>query len=149
HGDLGWQNARVRLGGVCNSLVVMDWEHAGWGVPVVDLAQSVASMSPNLITYWAAVKSYWPSLKFMDVLRMAEYGTMFRLINAIAWANQSFLTWVNEYTNRDSPEWYLSDVQCLEAALANWIEAHTCKDELAFYEIIASSFDRASPPFEG
>jgi hypothetical protein len=125
HGDLGSQNARIRLGHTSNSLLIMDWEKAGWGVPAVDLAQSVGtSVSPDIITYWSAVRSYWPVLEMTDVLRLAEYGTMFRLLNAVEWVNQGFFTWGNAHTNWDSPDWYVSELQCYEAALANWIAAH-------------------------
>jgi hypothetical protein len=124
HGDLGSQNARIRIGQASNSLLIMDWEKAGWGVPAIDLAQSVGtSVSPDITAYCLAVRPYWPDIEMRDVLRLAEYGTMFRLINSVVWVNQGFFTWVDAHKKWDSPEWYMSEVRCYEPALANWIAA--------------------------
>jgi hypothetical protein len=82
-------------------------------------------MSPDITAYWSAARPYWPDLEMTDVLRLAEYGTMFRLIDAVAWANQGFFTWVNAHTTTwDSPDWYVSEVQYYEPALAKWTAVH-------------------------
>jgi Ser/Thr protein kinase RdoA (MazF antagonist) len=94
HGDLATKNARVRSSRAGASLVVMDWETAGWGAPAIDLAQSVGSaLSPDLAAYLSAVAAWWPDAA--SLIKMAEAGKIFRLIAAANWAVESLASpWV-------------------------------------------------------
>jgi Phosphotransferase enzyme family len=94
HGDLATKNARVRSSRAGASLVVMDWETAGWGTPAIDLAQSVGSaLSPDLAAYLSAVAAWWPNAA--SLAKIAEAGKIFRLIAAANWAVDSLASpWV-------------------------------------------------------
>ncbi len=90
HGDFAVKNVRVRSTAAGLELLVFDWEHGGWGLPVIDLAQ-VASrvITPDLFVYCSVLKSGYPELKLHEVQRAAECGSLLRMVNEIAWANSS------------------------------------------------------------
>ncbi len=84
HGDLAAKNARVRSNRHGLSLVVLDWETAGWGVPAVDLAQFAAhSLSPDLAAYWAATAPCWVGTT--SPAQLAGIGSIFRFIASVCW----------------------------------------------------------------
>ena len=87
HGDFVGKNVRVRNGRTELELLPFDWEHAGRGVPAVDLAQAFSSTTflanPDLDDYCATVK--WSALGFEAVRRLAFYGTIFRCLAALDW----------------------------------------------------------------
>jgi hypothetical protein len=91
HGDFIGKNMRIRT---CPSGIVLlpfDWETAGWGHPIADLARfaedSVASSaSQDLCVYRSIVRRFWPQLGVHDIRMLANLGVIFRLINAINWA---------------------------------------------------------------
>ena len=85
HGDFVAKNVRVRPG-VRPALQVFDWEFAGWGVPSTDLAQFIAdSVSPDLAVYRSCVER-WPGIaEDGRVLKLAECGSFFRMLDDMAW----------------------------------------------------------------
>ncbi len=87
HGDLSPKNARVRASQAGSSLLIFDWDCAGWGVPAVDLAQfAEESLSPDLAAYASAMQPDWPDAA--SLARMAELGRIFWLIVATDWESQ-------------------------------------------------------------
>jgi len=113
HGDLLVQNARVRRGAAGNSLMILDWEAAGWGIPAADLVQFVGkSLSPDLRTYYSVVCSSWPGFGLTQLETLTEVGRLFRLINSLDWANWGYravgVDWFNEKLNwceREMADW--------------------------------------------
>jgi hypothetical protein len=90
HGDFVAKNVYIRADPVGPVLLALDWELAGWGVPAPDLVQGlfrgrVASVSPDLASYWAVVRESWPHLTLADVHRWAAWGKLLRLLAMIAW----------------------------------------------------------------
>ena len=74
HGDFVAKNVRVRTGITGSTLLVMDWETVGWGVPAVDLAQYVGPR--------------WPHVGLHDIEQLASIGKIFRIICAVRWASE-------------------------------------------------------------
>ncbi len=84
HGDLAAKNVRVLAKRHGLSLVVLDWETAGWGVPAADLAQyAVHSLSPDLDSYSAAALRHRADRTHLA--RLAKIGNTFRLLTAASW----------------------------------------------------------------
>jgi hypothetical protein len=113
HGDLSPWNARIRVDRTGPSLLVMDWESAGWGVPAADLTQFAGNaLSPDIAAYWSVAQGCWPGLDFSDARLLAGLGTVFRWINAVAWANWGF---------RDSAiDWFTTEMKCYEPEIDEW-----------------------------
>jgi hypothetical protein len=65
------------------SIVPLDWEYVGWGIPCADL------INVDLSTYWQVVTRFWPDLSLEDIKEMARYGRLFRTIAGIYWQTQS------------------------------------------------------------
>lgn len=90
HGDLAVKNVRVRRDGDGTTLVPFDWETAGWGVPLADLAQlGISSRGSSLFlsldVYSEAVAEVWPHVTLGDVQRWAQIGSVFRLLAIMSW----------------------------------------------------------------
>jgi hypothetical protein len=116
HGDFAVQNARLRSGPDGSSLIIMDWEGAGWGSPAADLAQFRGlgtSLSPDLRTYYSIVRSRWPRVRLAELEILAEIGRMFRLISSLDWAN-----WGYRAALADS---YIDELGWYEQELADWL----------------------------
>lgn len=93
HGDFNAKNLRLRFTNEDTTLIVFDWEDAGWGVPAVDLAQlavpsSRLSANPDILTYWATVREHWADVNLEAVRRLAYCGTVFRALSALYWDAQ-------------------------------------------------------------
>ncbi len=91
HGDLVAKNIRLRVNHDGIAILPFDWAYSGWGTPVVDLAQSSFgstrfSADPDLVTYCTVVHGELPRLQAQTVDRLAQAGTVLRLLNAIYWA---------------------------------------------------------------
>jgi len=91
HGDFVGKNIRIEKGSQGLAVWIFDWESAGWGIPVVDLAQAQPgagqiSANPDIHAYWVAVQGWWPAVDLDTVERLAHVGTIFRLLAAIGWA---------------------------------------------------------------
>ena len=90
HGDLEPRNIRV-IGG--REAVAIDYEHAGCGVPALDLASAIGNDQgfgalPDLPTYAAVARRSWTGgLSDEEVRQLAELGTLLRLIISIRWAS--------------------------------------------------------------
>jgi hypothetical protein len=113
HGDLSLWNARIRAGERGWSLLIMDWESAGWGVPAADLAQFAGNaLTPDIAAYWSVAQGCWPGLDLGDLRRLADLGTVFRWINAVAWANWGF--------RETALEWFTSEMRCYEPEIDEW-----------------------------
>jgi hypothetical protein len=89
HGDFVIKNLRIQNGLAEPVLLVFDWEMAGLGVPAADLAQFVGGcVSPDLQVYWSALcaEQQRMALESSDIQKLANYGNLLRIINAIHWA---------------------------------------------------------------
>src|SRR5881396_3253109 len=85
HGDLNGKNLRLRPTSADATVLVFDWEDAGWGVPAVDLAQQAVpssglSANPDIPTYCSTVRESWPDTSPEAVQRLASCGTVFRVL---------------------------------------------------------------------
>jgi ATP-binding cassette subfamily B protein len=90
HGDFNGKNLRLRRANGRTTVLVFDWEDAGWGVPAVDLAQQVGpssnlSANPDVPTYWSTVRERWPDAPAATLERLAYCGTIFRALAALYW----------------------------------------------------------------
>ena len=86
HGDFVIKNVRVRTTVGSTSLLVFDWENAGWGVPCTDLAQLTdRTVSPDLDSYASALRGSWLRVSDVRVRELAECGRFFRLVDEIGW----------------------------------------------------------------
>jgi ABC-type multidrug transport system ATPase subunit len=103
HGDFNGKNMRLRSSNGDTTVVVFDWEDAGWGVPAVDLAQlavpsSKLSANPDIATYWSIVRERWPATTAGDWRRLADCGTVFRTLSAFHWDAQNLAhDWAHSY----------------------------------------------------
>ena len=118
HGDFVGKNVRMRSGAAGIEVLPFDWEHAGRGVPAVDLAQAAFSSTtflanPDLADYWIATQ--WTGIGYEAVLRLATYGTVFRCLAALNWESQRLAyEWV---------EWPVKNMAMYEAELTEAVKA--------------------------
>lgn len=119
HGDFKAKNLRVRTHAARESLCVMDWEKAGWGVPAADFGECVAH-HPDVTAYWSVVRDCWPHLDLADLRRLAGLGTVFRSIDGLVWTNRSFRMWRSR-VGVDT-DWYVEEVRWFEARLSDWMK---------------------------
>jgi ATP-binding cassette, subfamily B, bacterial len=118
HGDFVGKNVRLRSGATGIEVLPFDWEHAGRGVPAVDLAQAAFSSTtflanPDLADYWVATQ--WTEIGYEAVLRLANYGTVFRCLAALNWESQRLAyEWV---------EWPVKNMALYEAELTEAVKA--------------------------
>jgi ATP-binding cassette subfamily B protein len=103
HGDFNGKNMRLRSKNGSTTVVVFDWEDAGWGVPVVDLAQMTVpsgrlSANPDIPTYTSIVRERWPESSPEAWRRLAYCGTVFRTLTALYWEVQNLAhDWAHEW----------------------------------------------------
>lgn len=101
HVDFVSQNMRVR-GGSTRSLVVFDWEMAGWGTPATDLTRdstltlNVASLPglaalPDLDTYYETVRPAWTTCTRDDITEVAAFGLVLRVLLTTSWMSESLI----------------------------------------------------------
>ena len=93
HGDFSGKNIRLRSVNGDTTIAVFDWEHAGWGVPAVDLAQltgpaRLLAANPDIPTYWSTVRERRPEASLEACWRLAYCGTVFRMLSALSWDAQ-------------------------------------------------------------
>lgn len=101
HADLIVENVRVRNGGDGEILLVFDWELGGWGLPAVDLIQFTRqALNADLSAYRSVVRPFWPQLSVHDLRRLADYGKIFRSLQAISWHDWS-LAYAYHYEHED------------------------------------------------
>jgi len=103
HGDFNGKNMRFSCANGATTVLVFDWEDAGWGVPAVDLAQlavpsSKLSANPDIPTYWSTVRERWPEASREAWWRLADCGTVFRTLSALYWDTQNLAhDWAHAY----------------------------------------------------
>src|SRR5207302_579826 len=90
HGDLKPGNIAISGNYSASTLLVFDWANAGWGIPLVDLAQATPAAkqlaaSPDLTAYWERVREFQPQIDVASIYDLAKWGTIFRCITAIYW----------------------------------------------------------------
>lgn len=79
HSDFRARNAYVRVHPEGARLFPLDWETAGWGVPVADLTRI------DLDAYSLLVRQAWPSFTPNVVRDLAQVGRIFQWLAAINW----------------------------------------------------------------
>jgi hypothetical protein len=120
HNALLARNLRVREHRGEFDFVAFDWERSGWGPPALDIARLVGwAPEQGAHEYWRRVRSAWAGVSVADVERLVVSGSLFKLIQSIAWEAS--------YVERD---WYRRPLGTLKiygqrlerglAALAAW-----------------------------
>jgi ABC-type multidrug transport system ATPase subunit len=115
HGDFVGKNVRLRGG---SEILPFDWEHAGIGVPAVDLAQArdpstTFLANPDLSEYW--ITTEWTDLGYETLQQLATYGTVFRCLAALRWESHTLASeWV---------EWPVKNLVLYEGELAEAVRA--------------------------
>jgi ATP-binding cassette, subfamily B, bacterial len=118
HGDFVGKNVRMRSGATGIEVLPFDWEHAGRGVPAVDLAQAAFSSTtflanPDLADYW--ITTQWTDVGYEAVRRLATYGTVFRCLAALHWESYRLpYEWV---------EWPVKNMVKYEAELSEAVKS--------------------------
>ncbi len=85
HGDFVIKNLRIQPTSA-PALLVFDWEMAGWGLPASDLAQFVGNtVTPDLEVYYSVLRQDFPRLDVHETQRLANYGTVLRMVDKIFW----------------------------------------------------------------
>ncbi len=86
HDDFAAKNVRFCQGPAGPALLVFDWEHAGWGLPAIDLAEvGENTVSPDLGAYAAVLSRDFRDLTFQDVHCWEVWGKILRLIDSFYW----------------------------------------------------------------
>ncbi|HYV30426.1 MAG TPA: phosphotransferase, partial [Candidatus Binatia bacterium] len=86
HGDFVIKNLRIQPTTPGPDLLVFDWEMAGWGLPASDLAQFVGNtVTPDLEVYCSVLRQDSPHLDVHEIQRLADYGTLLRVVDKIYW----------------------------------------------------------------
>jgi hypothetical protein len=91
HGDFVGKNIRLQKDGQGLTVLAFDWEWAGWGTPIVDLAQTTAN--PDVHAYWTTVHEAWPAVELDTIERLAIVGTILRLLASIDWVAGGLASW--------------------------------------------------------
>ena len=89
HGDFQAKNIRLWRG---TTILVLDWEMAGWGPPVVDLAPPCAAgvaSHVDLEAYAEEVALEWPGVDTAAIRRLSAVGLVLRRLAAMDWASES------------------------------------------------------------
>jgi len=92
HGDFQPKNIRIRRSNGPASVLVLDWEMAGWGNPAVDLAPPAAAdmvSHVDLDSYAAEVCGAWPGVDAAAIRRISIAGLVLRRLAAMDWATES------------------------------------------------------------
>ena len=91
HGDFTGKNIRLQTDRQGLTVLAFDWEWAGWGTPVADLAQT--QPGADIYAYWESVQAEWPAVELETLERLAAVGTIFRLLAAIDWVTHGLASW--------------------------------------------------------
>jgi hypothetical protein len=92
HSDFRPKNVRIRQEPSGPVLYALDWELAGWGVPVADLAparHSLGTLQIDPETYANALVGHGPRLDRRAIRRLSLIGFLFRQLAAIDWESLS------------------------------------------------------------
>lgn len=79
HGDFVTKNLRLRKGINGLTLLPLDWETAGWGVPAVDITEL------DISTYWTVIRNVQPNVNLIDIQQLANFGELFKCLVSISW----------------------------------------------------------------
>src|SRR5881396_85742 len=125
HGDFVIKNVRVRTTVGSTSLLVFDWENAGWGVPCTDLAQLTdRTVSPDLDSYASALRGSWPRVSDVRVRELAECGRFFRLLDEIGWESPLLTFGPYRFVVKPASRLRVYQEQLHQALLAvGWLQA--------------------------
>ena len=86
HNALLDRNFRVREHRGEVDFVAFDWERSGWGSPALDIGRLVGwAPEEGVHEYWRRVRSAWSGVSADDVERLAVTGSLFKLIQSVAW----------------------------------------------------------------
>ena len=110
HGDFRPKNVRVRDELTGPVLYALDWELAGWGVPVADLAPARGTHETLQIdpeTYAEAMRGHGPALDRRAIERLSQIGYLFRRLAAIEWETLSL--------HFEDPLWLSLPISCLRS----------------------------------
>jgi hypothetical protein len=112
HADLHAKNIHVSPDG--STLLVFDWESAGWGPPAIDLGLQ----GLDLHAYWLKIRSARPDLQPALVEQLAGVGRLFQLLAHIDWEAQGLSsTWLHRPMKH--MRYYLAEItEVLRAAHA-------------------------------
>jgi aminoglycoside phosphotransferase (APT) family kinase protein len=91
HGDFSRKNLYVRLAGGEATLLPIDWEYAGWGVPAVDLGCFLRqrATSEDLAAYRRALARHGLHVEETELRRWVTAGRFLRALVSIQWASTS------------------------------------------------------------
>jgi Phosphotransferase enzyme family len=100
HGDFRPKNVHIRQSPTGDVLYAMDWEIAGWGNPLPDLAPSRGLFSNpqvDMPVYISIMQEIWPSLDVPTLQYFSQVGCIFRRLAAIYWSSLELSTrWVEK-----------------------------------------------------
>ena len=100
HGDFQPRNIHVKQEPTGAALYVMDWEMAGWGVPLVDIAPSRGfsmDVQVDLSIYLSIVQEFWLNLDMSTLKYYVHVGSIFRRLAAIYWSSLGLsYRWIEE-----------------------------------------------------
>lgn len=82
HCDFVTKNIRFRNGPVEVNIFPFDWEHAGWGVPLVDIYNRA---QVDVSTYSSIIRNVWADVTLEDIQKLAYIGKIFWILTAIGW----------------------------------------------------------------
>ena len=90
HGDFRPKNVHVKPSQTGDVLYALDWEMAGWGNPVVDLAPDRGFSSEpqvDMSIYISIMQGAWPGLDISILRYYVQVGCIFRRLAAIYWSS--------------------------------------------------------------
>jgi len=83
HGDFKPKNLRVRKNFHDDTLMVFDWEYAGWGLPGIDMWM----LSHE--EYWVNIRDHWHDVTLEQAAQLTHLGKLLWCLSAINWATAS------------------------------------------------------------
>jgi hypothetical protein len=89
------------------TVLPIDWETAGWGLPAADLARV------DVDAYADIVREWWPGVDITAVRRLARVGRVFRFLAAIGWESASL-----DYDTADLLSQPIASIAVLDRGLA-------------------------------
>jgi aminoglycoside phosphotransferase (APT) family kinase protein len=92
HGDFRPKNVRIRHAPSGPVLYALDWELAGWGVPVADLAparKGIDQLPFDPLVYAAEVVGHGPRLDAAAIRQLSMVGCVMRRLAAMEWESLS------------------------------------------------------------
>jgi len=89
HGDLANKHLRIHSGANGVTFQTFAWEHAGIGLPGIDLQRFQDHWGEfEITTYWSILKESFSNLRLEDIYAMVKVGKVFQLLASIRWASK-------------------------------------------------------------